>query len=85
MTIHHEGVAEYENTNIDKVLLWEVIKMKIRSATIHYSINKKKDRKKREVELEHRIKELEQREQTESEIEELESIKGEMNKIIEKR
>jgi len=47
------------NHNIDKGLIWEIVKLRIRSFSIPYCIRKKKEKKKFKNELEETLKELE--------------------------
>ena len=75
----------YEGTGTDKVLFWETLKMNMRSETILYSCNKKRERVKRESELENQIKELECKVLNEQEIESLNSCKRELGHIVESK
>lgn len=55
----HECDVLYESVEVNKVLLWETIKMNIRSTSIQYACMKKRDMLKEQHRLEDRIKELE--------------------------
>ena len=80
----NEVESQYENTNTDKLLFWEMYKMNIRSSTIQYSCMRKKESKLREADLENRIKVLEQS-TYDKDREELEEKRAELCKIMEEK
>ena len=82
-TVIRECEIQYEGTDIDPILLWETIKMTIRSASLQYSAEKRKKEREKEKELETRICELDQvGELSNMESEELEKCKIELNNIL---
>lgn len=72
----------YEASDIDKVLFWEVLKMKIRGETINYCIEKKRESRRKQNLLENQIKELEGKDLDEYESNKLSECKIELAKII---
>ena len=81
-----ECEIEYENDNIDKVLFWEILKMKIRGTSIKYACNKKRNDRNLVLDLEKKVKTLEQTNLL-SDIEkcELERYRTELNDVLDKK
>jgi len=76
----------HEGTDIDKVLLWETMKMQIRSASIEYSCEKRKKARKKEDELEKCVKGLESKTPlTEQETGELDKARVMLEKVIQEK
>jgi len=77
---------EYSRLQVDKVLFWEVLKMKIRGASIKFSSCKKRIDRNAVTELDSKIRLLEHKENiTTDECEELEKYKAEVNSIINRK
>ena len=89
-----EVQGEYEKDDmVNRALLWDIIKLKIRGKSLQYAANKAKKTKDREVELEQAISKLELKmdngDSSETEkselIEKLNDLKSELERIIELR
>ena len=89
-----EVQGEYEKDDmVNRVLLWDMIKLKIRGKSVQYAANKAKKTKDREVELEQAISKLELKmdngdssEMENSElVEKMNDLKSELERIIELR
>jgi len=81
----HECELMYEESAINPIIFWETLKMNIRSETIKYSSAKKKERVKREKELENKIKLIEMNESSEENCESLEELKLELRDILDRK